>query len=1034
MMEKPTYEELEKRILELEKTEQERKRTEEALRLNEDKYHRLFELESDALFLIDNADGRILEANRAASRMYGYTREELLELCNVDLSAEQEATRQVTRDEIPVVPVRYHRKKDGSIFPVEIMGSYFEWRDCRVHLAAVREIDRCMQTEEALRESEERFRTIFQEAPVGISIGSAEGLFLEANNYLLTILGYAPEEIKALSFMDITHPEDRKETAAHLETVRSGKADFYEMEKRHRTKDGDIVWVRIRATALRTRKGEIKYWISSIEDITEKRKSRMQINRLLQAIESARDGIWITDREGTIIFLNWAMSSLSGFELDALNQAGDHLSLYTDHETVGKAISGALAGRIWKGELTLVRKDRKTVPIEATADPIFDDAGTIIGVIGVHRDISERKAAERALKQSEEKFRLAFENAAIGRCIAQPEGPIVQVNNSFVRMLEMTRKELEQKTWQEIIHPEFAEKYRQIRQDMLDNKKQSMHIEIKLLRKNGGSVWVRLTIALVRDAEGVPLHLICDIEDITEQKMYEKSLKESEERYRRLYQQAPVMLNTVDPNGRIMSVNNQWLQTLGYRHEEVIGHNILDFITDESKQRSIDEVLPRLFALGFVKDEPYQMVTQKGSVIDVLLSVYSKRDPDGKFEQFTASILDISDHKRSEEERARLEQQVVQVQKLEAVGRLAGGIAHDLNNLLSPILGYGELLLADADVGDPRKKSLEQILRAGMRARDLVRQLLAFSRKQTLEYRPLDLNQTLTGFEKLLRRTIREDIDIQIVQSPNIRPVMADIGQIEQVIMNLAINGADAMPGGGKLTIETLPVELDDLYAANHPSVKPGAYVMLAVSDTGCGMDEEIRKQIFEPFFSTKGKLGTGLGLATVYGIVKQHGGNIWAYSEPGKGTTFKVYLPVSEKVHVGGKRKKKTRTDPRGSETILLVEDNQQVRDIVQYILERQGYSVLIAKDGMETLKLLESHKNTVDLLLTDVVMPEMNGRELYAKVAAKYPALKVLYMSGYTNNVIAHHGVLDEGVQFIQKPFTAQALGVKVRKVFDT
>jgi signal transduction histidine kinase len=391
------------------------------------------------------------------------------------------------------------------------------------------------------------------------------------------------------------------------------------------------------------------------------------------------------------------------------------------------------------------------------------------------------------------------------------------------------------------------------------------------------------------------------------------------------------------------------------------------------------------------------------------------------------------EYRQVQEEKSRLEEQYRQAQKLEAIGRLAGGVAHDLNNLLTPIIGYCELLLDDLGSDDARRASVDEVLRAGFRARDLVRRLLAFSRKQTLEFKPVDINQTIEGFKKLLRRTIPEDIDIELVLSPDIRPVLADIGRIEQVLMNLAVNAADAMPEGGTLTIETALADLDEAYASKRPGVTPGRYVMLTVSDTGCGMDEATQENIFEPFFSTKGERGTGMGLATVYGIVKQHGGNIWVYSEPDKGTTFKIYLPLSEKAHLEDKTAPKTTDDLTGTETILLVEDDARVRDIAFAILNRYGYTVLVAENGKAALSIVDRHEAPVHLLLTDVVMPEMNGRDLFAKIAAKHPDLKVLYMSGYTNNVIAHRGILDEGVAFIQKPFTVNALGAKVREVLE-
>jgi CheY-like chemotaxis protein/two-component sensor histidine kinase len=356
-----------------------------------------------------------------------------------------------------------------------------------------------------------------------------------------------------------------------------------------------------------------------------------------------------------------------------------------------------------------------------------------------------------------------------------------------------------------------------------------------------------------------------------------------------------------------------------------------------------------------------------------------------------------------------------------------------LNNLLSPILGYSEMLRDDLDPEDDRRESVDEIMSAGLRARDLVRQLLAFSRKQILEFKPVDLNRVVAGLRNLLQRTIREDIEMAFDLSPEPEVVMADVGQIEQVIMNLAVNAADAMPEGGRLTIETSNVYLDEEYTKSHQSAEPGRHAMLAISDSGQGMDEATREHIFEPFFSTKGEQGTGLGLSTVYGIIKQHGGNIWVYSESGGGTIFKIYLPVADKSKTEEKARPEVTQDLKGSETILLVEDNDQVRRLAKSVLSRNGYQVLDAKDGGEALEILGGHEGPVHLLLSDVVLPGMNGKELYEKALVMRPSLQVLYMSGYTGNVIAHRGVLDEGVQFIQKPFTVHGLATKVRELLD-
>lgn len=392
----------------------------------------------------------------------------------------------------------------------------------------------------------------------------------------------------------------------------------------------------------------------------------------------------------------------------------------------------------------------------------------------------------------------------------------------------------------------------------------------------------------------------------------------------------------------------------------------------------------------------------------------------------------ISERDRAEKEKEALQAQFQQAQKLESVGRLAGGVAHDLNNLLAPILGYSEMLLDDLGENDLHRESAQSIMQAGTRARDIVRQLLAFSRKQTMEIKPVNLNDMLVRFQKLLRRTIREDIQIKITAEPSLPLIRGDIGQLEQIVMNLAVNAQDAMPDGGLLAMETAVVALDDEDLADRRDLQTGIYVMLAISDTGHGMDEEIRKHIFEPFFSTKGEYGTGLGLATVYGIIKQHGGGILLYSEPGKGTTFKIYLPVSEDSVV-----EKTAPEPvetlRGFETVLLVEDNEQVRNMTANILNRRGYHVLQAENGKEALELLKTHAPTIHLLLTDVVMPEMNGKDLYIKAAEIQPDMRVLFMSGYTDDVIAHRGILEEGVDLIQKPFSVSGLTTKIREVLD-
>lgn len=475
---------------------------------------------------------------------------------------------------------------------------------------------------------------------------------------------------------------------------------------------------------------------------------------------------------------------------------------------------------------------------------------------------------------------------------------------------------------------------------------------------------------------------------------------------------------------RFVAVNPAFEKMTGLRGEEILGRRVKEVLP--GTEESWIETYGRVALTGEpVHFESYSQSLEKHFEV----TAYCPQKG-----QFACLFADVTARKKAEQERNRLEDQVRQAQKMDSIGRLAGGVAHDLNNLLTPILGYGEILQAEFRGDEEKRECVEEILRAGQRARDLVAQLLAFGRKQVLEFRTLDLNEVVRGFEKLLRRTIREDIKLRFFLQDPLPPIRGDAGQLEQVLLNLAVNAQDAMPQGGVLTVETGAADLDEAYAASHQGMTAGRHVLLVVSDSGKGMDEEMRAHLFEPFYTTKEKgKGTGLGLATVYGIVRQHGGCIWAYGEPGQGMTFKLFFPQGEGGEGAPPSPEASSRDLRGQETILLVEDNDMVRSLACILLRRQGYTVLPAADGKEALSVLESHGGAVHLLLTDVVMPEMNGRVLYDAMKVRVPDIRVLFMSGYTENVIAHQGVLDPGVHFLPKPFSAETLAAKVREALE-
>jgi PAS domain S-box-containing protein len=523
------------------------------------------------------------------------------------------------------------------------------------------------------------------------------------------------------------------------------------------------------------------------------------------------------------------------------------------------------------------------------------------------------------------------------------------------------------------------------------------------------------------------------VRDITDRKRIEEALKESEERFRQLYDEAPVGYHEVDSHGRITQVNRTELAMLGYTVEEMIGQPLWRFLVEEEKDRqTIMAKLSGSIKPGRAFERTYKR--KDGTTLPVLIEDRLLRNGEGQIIGIRATIQDITERKKAEEEKAALQEQLRQSQKMEAIGRLAGGIAHDFNNLLTAIKGYSQLSLFELKEGDPLKGNIEEIQKASQKASDLTRQLLAFSRRQILEFKVLDLNTIVRDLDKMLHRMLGEDIELIYALDDHLGRVKGDPGQIEQVILNLAVNARDAMPSGGKLIIETANVELDDVYARSHIAVTPGRYVILSVTDTGVGMTPEVKERIFEPFFTTKEKgKGTGLGLSTAYGIVKQSGGNIWVYSEPGKGTTFKIYLPRVDELPEEMRKKEIGGEIPFGSETILVVEDEEVVRKLAVKILEKQGYKVLEASNGVDASAICERRKEPIHLILTDVVMPGMNGHQLVEQFRQVFQDFKVLYMSGYTDNTIVHHGVLKKGINYIQKPFTPDALARKVREVLD-
>ena len=609
------------------------------------------------------------------------------------------------------------------------------------------------------------------------------------------------------------------------------------------------------------------------------------------------------------------------------------------------------------------------------------------------------------------------------------------VSPASMRLRGYTVEEAMEQTLEQVLTPESMqlgltvfEKEMQLEASGTADPDRIRILELKEYKKDGSTVWVEVSLSFLRDMDRKPVGILIVTRDISERKRAEEALQEAEERYRSL-SDATLEGIMIHDQGVILDVNLAFVRLFGYEQpEDLIGRNGPDLLlTPESQARIRQRIQQRetgpIEVIGIRKDG----TTFKGETESQPVKYLGH---DARI----VSMHDITEIKRVEAEKMKLEEQYRQAQKMEAIGQLAGGVAHDFNNMLNIILGYSQLALMKIEPSSPLKADLQEIINATKRSTDLVRQLLAFARKQTIAPKALDLNDTVADMLNMLQKLIGEDIDLLWMPAANLWPVKMDPTQVDQLLANLAVNARDSISGVGKITIETGKAEFDKMYCSQHSDFVPGQYAMLAVSDNGCGMDKKTIEKIFEPFFTTKetGK-GTGMGLATVYGIVKQNNGFINVYSEPGKGTTLKIYLPRFEENGPAIDEPSEQAKPLTGTETVLLVEDNEALLKMAKIMLEELGYTVLALGNPNEAIQLVEQYAGDIHLVLTDVVMPEMSGRDLQKRLSDLRSGIKCLFMSGYTANVIAHRGILDEEVNFLQKPFHMEELSTKVREALE-
>jgi PAS domain S-box-containing protein len=646
----------------------------------------------------------------------------------------------------------------------------------------------------------------------------------------------------------------------------------------------------------------------------------------------------------------------------------------------------------------------------------------------LEREIAERRTAERRLRASELRFQTLADNSPTGIFHSDAAGRTVYVNRAWSEIAGMELEQAAGNGWQQAIHPEDRERKLADWAEALEDGAPVGGGEYRMLLPDGSEKWVVGQAVPLRDGDGAVSGFVGTLTDITERRLAEEALRRSEQKFRTLFEESQDTIYISTPDGRLLDINPAGVSLFGYDSaDEMLEVDLTTQIYLRAEDRA--HMLRELSLNGYVQDLELRVQTKQGKRLTVLATASAERDERGRVVSMRGMLRDVTGQRD-------LENQLRQAQKMEAVGRLAGGVSHDFNNLLTAILGYADLLALAIPDDSPLRHNTDEIKAAAQRGADLTRQLLAFGRRQVLAPETLDLNQTVATIEKLLRRVIGEDIELATELDPDLGAVRADPSQIEQVLLNLGINGRDAMPQGGVLTLRTGNVEIKSLEEVSPLGLVDGDYVMLEIEDSGVGIDEEIKDRIFEPFFTTKSRSkGSGLGLATVYGIVHQSGGQIEVQSEPGHGSRFRILLPRVEGEPTRVAPLPQSLGMPKGEETVLLVEDEPAVREYLRSLLRRLGYLVVVAGDGVRALEVATRWAGDFDLLLSDVVMPRMNGVELARKLTAERPALRVLLMSGHADKpeALMEQRLRGAPVEFLQKPFSSVTLANRVRRILD-
>ncbi|MDD5543213.1 MAG: PAS domain S-box protein [Acidobacteriia bacterium] len=1047
----------------------ERKRAERSARMENRRNEIILRTALDG-FLIMDSQGQILEANPAFCQMFGYTPEELRTMRVSDLAAQ----RTFTEVENLIHEIRARgfatfettgHCKEGGFIDVEVKSNTIQLDGNELLFSSVRDITERKRNEEQLRELSEFDNQIISSAQEGIVVYDRDLRYRVWNPYMEELSGLRAEEVIGRHPLEILPFLKEQGVYDLLQRALAGQTVVAPDIPQPPIGPKGPGWSSARFSPLRNTKGEIIGVVGIIRDITESKNAEDELQRSRYMLQSVLDTIpqrvfW-KDLNSNYVGCNQpfaldageedskAIVGKSDFELAwkeraALYRADDHEVISTDKSKIHfeERVSHANGRDLW---------------VRTSKVPLHDIQGQVIGILGTYEDITELKRSEmerQAIYEVTEGINQTANLNDLLHLVHEALRRVVYTENIFIALYNKRADHFEFPYWvDQFDPPPNPAQVGKSRTAYVFRTGQPLFLTPEIFRDlnlkgeveqigTPSEVWIGVPLKTPVETIGVLVvqhysdanaYTKRDLEFLTsvgnqiavaiERKRAEEAIHLQTTRFQSLFENSPIPIAMMDHSDLIIQVNKAFERTFGYMRAEVLGRPINDVVAPPEKKDEAADLSAQTLGGHAIQLETVRRC-KDGTLVPVQIFGVPMFSDTGTIGLF-ALYMDLTESKF-------LSEQLRQAQKMEAVGRLAGGIAHDFNNLLTAILGYGQLTLGSLDGHDPLRKNVQEIIKAGERAAGLTNQLLAFSRKQVLQPVPLNLNAVVSDMDKMLRRLIGEDVELILKLNAKIGSVRADVGQMGQIIMNLAINSRDAMPHGGKLIIETSNTTFDEVYTRLHPEAIKGSYVMLAITDTGTGMDSDTISHMFEPFFTTKGLgKGTGLGLSTVYGIIKQSDGYVYPYSEVGRGTTFKIYLPrVDGKLDAPIQGEQNADEHP-ATETILVVEDEMGVRSLIQSVLAAKGYTVLEADDGIEALKLNENHPGTIDLLLTDLVMPRMSGRELAEHLSPKRPEMKVLFMSGYTADSVVYTGALESTLNFIQKPFTTKELSQKITHV---